>query len=73
MGQSFNPGWHLTTSDGTDLGPSTLVNGFANGWRIDPAKVGPDATFVVEWTPQRTVWIASVSYTHLTLPTRDLV
>ena len=58
MGQSFNPGWHLTTSDGTDLGPSTLVNGFANGWRIDPAKVGPDATFVVEWTPQRTVWIA---------------
>ncbi|MEZ5381320.1 MAG: alpha-(1-_3)-arabinofuranosyltransferase family protein [Microthrixaceae bacterium] len=58
MGQSFNPGWTLRTSDGDDLGPPTLVNGFANGWRIDPASVGTDASFVVEWAPQRTVWVA---------------
>ena len=58
MGQSFNPGWHATTADGTDLGPPTLINGFANGWLVDPGDVGPDARFVIEWTPQRTVWIA---------------
>lgn len=60
MGQSFNPGWHLRTADGTDLGPSTLINGYANGWRVDPADIGADANFVVEWTPQRNVWIALV-------------
>ncbi len=58
MGQSFNPGWHATTADGTDLGPPTLINGYANGWLVDPADVGADANLVIEWTPQRTVWIA---------------
>ena len=58
MGQSFNPGWHATTADGTDLGPPTLINGFANGWLVNPGEVGPDAKIVIEWTPQRTVWIA---------------
>ena len=42
----------------TDLGEPTLVNGFANGWRVDPAEVGADATITLTWTPQRTVWIA---------------
>ncbi|MEZ5371723.1 MAG: hypothetical protein R2704_03085 [Microthrixaceae bacterium] len=60
MGQSFNAGWSLRTADGTDLGPPTLVNGYANGWLVDPSEVGADAGFIVEWTPQRTVWIALV-------------
>lgn len=59
LSQSQNPGWHLRTADGTDLGPSQLVNGFANGWYIDPAKVNANA-FVLEWTPQRTIWIALI-------------
>jgi arabinofuranan 3-O-arabinosyltransferase len=58
LGQSINDGWHLT-ANGKDLGAPTLVNGFANGWRIDPAKVGTDALDLrLEWTPQRLVWIA---------------
>ncbi len=55
LGQSHNDGWEATV-DGTTLGPSTLVNGFANGWVVHPARAG---TFevVLRWTPQRQVWI----------------
>ena len=52
LGQSYNLGWHAT-ADGKDLGPPTLVNGYANGWKI-PA--GSDITIHMEWTPQRVVW-----------------
>jgi arabinofuranan 3-O-arabinosyltransferase len=51
FGQSFNPGWRAT-ADGEDLGPPTLVNGFANGWLV-PA--GTDIELQVTWVPQRTV------------------
>lgn len=56
LGQSYNDGWRLTAG-GRDLGPPTLVNGFANGWYLDPAKV-PAGALRLEWTPQRVVWIA---------------
>ncbi|MGQ0831515.1 MAG: alpha-(1-_3)-arabinofuranosyltransferase domain-containing protein [Microthrixaceae bacterium] len=36
FGQSWNPGWHATV-DGKDLGPPALVDGFANGWLVDPS------------------------------------
>ncbi|WP_421119967.1 hypothetical protein ACE2AJ_01000 [Aquihabitans daechungensis] len=52
LGQSYNAGWHLT-ADGRDLGPPTLVNGYANGWKV-PA--GTDIELHVEWTPQKVVW-----------------
>ncbi len=56
LGQSLNPGWRATV-DGRDLGPPTLVNGFANGWRVEPS--GESAMAVTfEWTPQRTVNLA---------------
>ena len=57
LGQSLSPGWHATVG-GKDLGSPTLVNGYANGWRVDPAVVGADATITMVWTPQRAVWIA---------------
>ena len=57
LGQSFSPGFTATTSDGRDLGEPTLVNGYANGWRIDPAELGADVTVDIDWTPQRIVWI----------------
>ncbi len=62
LGQSFGPGWtaHTVTGDGgdgVDLGEPTLVNGYANGWRVDTGEVGPDATIEIRWTPQRMVWI----------------
>ncbi len=56
LGQSLNSGWHATV-DGKELGESTLVNGFANGWRVEPSGTGP-LTVQIDWTPQRTVNLA---------------
>lgn len=56
LGQSRSDGWTATTSDGRDLGKPVLINGFANGWRVDPADLGPSTTIELRWTPQRMVW-----------------
>ncbi len=56
LGQSLNDGWHARVN-GADLGPPTLVDGYANGWRITPATSGP-FVITLEWTPQRLVWMA---------------
>jgi arabinofuranan 3-O-arabinosyltransferase len=58
LGQSLSPGFRAVAGDGTDLGESTLVNGYANGWLVDPAEVGTDTTITITWPPQRNVWIA---------------
>jgi hypothetical protein len=62
LGESNNAGWKATVdgadailASGTD-GRSTLVDGYANGWLVEPNQATFDVT--VEWTPQRTVWIA---------------
>ncbi len=54
LGQSRNDGWEARVAGGADLGSSTLVDGYANGWLIDPAG---RSDFAVEltWTPQRVV------------------
>lgn len=52
LGQSQNAGWHATV-DGRDVGPSKLVDGFANGWLIRPHQ--RTVTVDLEWVPQRTV------------------
>ncbi len=57
LGQSVNDGWHARV-DGHDLGAPTLVDGYANGWRIDPPPGGGPLTITLDWTPQRLVWIA---------------
>jgi hypothetical protein len=36
-----------------------LVDGFANGWLVTDPPSGP-ATFAIDWTPQRIVWVALV-------------
>jgi hypothetical protein len=56
LGQSHNRGW-VASVDGHDVGEGKLVNGYANGWRIDP-KDGRAIDVTLTWTPQRTVWIA---------------
>jgi arabinofuranan 3-O-arabinosyltransferase len=55
LGQSDNAGWEATV-DGTNVGGSTLVDGYANGWLVHP----PSGSFHVtlRWTPQQKVWIA---------------
>jgi hypothetical protein len=55
LGQSHNDGWTAKVN-GHVLGGSTLVNGYANGWRIAPARAGT-LHITLEWTPQRAVWI----------------
>ncbi len=54
LGQSMNAGWTARVVGGDSLGGSRLVDGYANGWRIEPNSAG---AFEVEitWTPQRRV------------------
>ena len=36
LGESNSPGWHAHVVNGHDLGPSQLVDGYANGWLVTP-------------------------------------
>jgi hypothetical protein len=56
LAQSHNDGWKATLSDGTSLGKPTVVDGMANGWRIDP-KGRTTLSVHLEWTPEKRVWI----------------
>ena len=59
LGESINAGWKATVDNGHQLGASTLVDGFGNGWIVNP---GGRATLSVTmvWTPQGSVDIALV-------------
>jgi len=57
LGESQSPGWHAHVVGGSGLGPSQLVDGYANGWLISPPASG-SFDVVFEWTPQRQVWTA---------------
>jgi hypothetical protein len=54
LGQSHNRGWSARAS-GRSLGPPQLVNGYANGWYVDPGEAGT-VDISLRWTPQRRVW-----------------
>ena len=57
LGESQNAGWRATVKGSGSLGGSQLVDGFANGWRIDPK--GQQSLVVdLEWVPQQKVWAA---------------
>lgn len=58
LNQSLNDGWTLR-ADGAEVGPRTLVNGYANAWLVDPTGPGP-VRVDLRWTPQRVVWLAMV-------------
>jgi hypothetical protein len=55
FGESHSPGWQARL-DGRDLGEPVLVDGFANGWLIEPEA----ETFTVDlrFAPQRRVTVA---------------
>jgi arabinofuranan 3-O-arabinosyltransferase len=53
--QSWNAGW-TASSDGTDLGTPVLIDGYANGWLLEPSAEPREIT--LRWTPQRGVVIA---------------
>ncbi|MFM7270794.1 MAG: alpha-(1-_3)-arabinofuranosyltransferase family protein [Actinomycetes bacterium] len=52
LAQSQNAGWRARI-DGRDLGASSLVDGFANGWRVRPDR--SEFRVSLQWIPQRTV------------------
>jgi hypothetical protein len=52
LDQSQNLGWRASAG-GRDLGGSTLVDGYANGWLVTPRSAS--FTVSMQWMPQRTV------------------
>ncbi|MBV8463706.1 MAG: discoidin domain-containing protein [Acidimicrobiales bacterium] len=64
LGQSINQGWQATAA-GYSLGTPDLIDGFANGWRVDPADLASGIhdgrlTVVLHWAPQGGVNLAVV-------------
>jgi arabinofuranan 3-O-arabinosyltransferase len=64
LGQSINPGW-TAEAGGHRFSSPLLVDGFANGWRVDPAVVAGgihNGTLLVTliWVPQLSVNVALV-------------
>ncbi len=60
LGQSHSPGWSATVS-GRSLPAPVLIDGYANGWYLDPEILGSGPlTVTLTWTPQRFVWIGLV-------------
>ena len=66
LGQSINAGWRASVVGGSALGQPFLIDGFANGWRLDPSSLGPQAvhdgtvTVVLTWQPQGRVDVALI-------------
>jgi arabinofuranan 3-O-arabinosyltransferase len=59
LGQSLSSGWSARVDGGPDLGAPTLIDGYANGWRLDADELGSGPlTIHLEWKPQRVIWIA---------------
>ncbi|MHB1487863.1 MAG: alpha-(1-_3)-arabinofuranosyltransferase domain-containing protein [Acidimicrobiales bacterium] len=60
LGQSQNRGWQASLS-GRSLGPSQLIDGYANGWYVPPGTINGPATIQIRWAPQRVIWAALVA------------
>ncbi len=56
LGQSLSDGWKATVRGGPSLGAPTLIDGFANGWLVDPGLTGATFTVDITWAPQKIVW-----------------
>ena len=58
LGQSQSAGWSATLPGGRSLGPSQLIDGYANGWYVPAGLVTGPTVIHLTWTPQRVVWAA---------------
>ncbi len=63
LGESINRGWTATVDGGPSLGAPELMDGFANGWIVNPRLVAGEIshgtlTVTLRWTPQRLIWVA---------------
>ncbi len=55
LGQSLSPGWSAKLTGVGSLGTPQLVDGYANGWLINPKSANLEVSLY--WTPQNKVWI----------------
>jgi hypothetical protein len=64
LGESLSAGWKAKINDNTNLAAPSLVDGYANGWLVNP----PASSFKVQltWTPQRVV-LASLAVSAITV------
>lgn len=53
LAESQNDGWSLDV-DGGDVVSTAMVDGYANGWLVEPHRAQVDVT--LRWEPQRIVW-----------------
>jgi len=58
LGQSFSDGWAATLPGGKSLGPSKLIDGYANGWYVPAGEINGPTVIDLTWTPQKLVWAA---------------
>lgn len=61
LGQSHNDGWEADVAGEGSLGSPTLVDGYANGWLLEPAG---KRDISVTWAPQKIVY-AGIAVTAL--------
>ena len=59
LGESLNAGWMATGPGGRSLGAPQLIDGYANGWYVQPTGRGPFA-INLRFGPQRIVTIATI-------------
>ena len=56
LGQSHSDGWEATVPGRGSLGAPVVVDGYANGWLVQPNRIGGSLTIELRWTPQQLVW-----------------
>jgi hypothetical protein len=65
LGESINAGWQATVVGAGTLGDPVLIDGFANGWRLDLSTLGSAVhggalSVVLQWRPQSRVNVALI-------------
>ncbi len=61
FGDSYNAGWHATLAGEKTLGAPQLMDGFANGWLVNPAALhsaNHTLDVTITWGPQKEIWVA---------------
>jgi arabinofuranan 3-O-arabinosyltransferase len=60
LGESNDRGWKATLSNGRSLGQPQLIDGYANGWYVNPAGLPATISATIAFTPQNVVWGALI-------------
>jgi hypothetical protein len=61
LGQSQSAGWKASIRGGANVGSSTLVDGYANGWLVSGPEASGTRVFELSWTPQKVVDLALIA------------